>query len=50
MNFFDTANPYSVGRSQEILGQCLKDHRDDVIVATNVYTIRVFRVDTSISK
>lgn len=37
INFFDTANVYSNGRSEEILGQCLKDHRDDVIVATKVY-------------
>ena len=37
INFFDTANEYSAGRSEEIIGQCLKDHRDDVIVATKVY-------------
>jgi len=39
INFFDTANVYSLGRSEEITGECLKDYRDDVIVATKVYDI-----------
>jgi len=37
INFFDTANVYSAGRSEEITGECLKDYRDEVIVATKVY-------------
>lgn len=37
INFFDTANVYSMGRSEEITGECLKDYRDDVVVATKVY-------------
>ena len=37
INFFDTANIYSVGRSEEITGELLKDSRDDVIIATKVY-------------
>jgi aryl-alcohol dehydrogenase-like predicted oxidoreductase len=37
INFFDTANVYSSGRSEEITGECLKDYRDDVVVATKVY-------------
>ena len=37
INFFDTANVYSSGRSEEITGECLKDYRDKVIVATKVY-------------
>jgi len=40
INFFDTANVYSNGRSEEILGKALKDFassRDDVVVATKVY-------------
>ncbi len=37
INFFDTANIYSHGRSEEITGECLKDYRNDVIVATKVY-------------
>lgn len=34
INFFDTANIYSGGRSEEILGELLKEYRDDVIIAT----------------
>ncbi len=37
INFFDTANVYSSGRSEEITGECLKDYRDKVIIATKVY-------------
>jgi 1-deoxyxylulose-5-phosphate synthase len=36
VNFFDTANVYSNGRSEEIVGDLLKDHRDDVVIATKV--------------
>ena len=39
VNFFDTANVYSQGRSEEITGECLKGYRDDVIVATKVYGV-----------
>jgi len=31
INFFDTANEYSLGRSEEILGECLKGCQDDVV-------------------
>src|SRR5438093_7358448 len=34
--FFDTANVYSNGRSEEIVGELLKDHRDDVVIASKV--------------
>lgn len=36
INFFDTANMYSDGASEEVLGQALADfaHRDEVVVAT----------------
>ncbi|MFX0151381.1 MAG: aldo/keto reductase [Candidatus Hodarchaeota archaeon] len=40
INFFDTAEAYGHGHSEEVLGQALKDCRDDVIIATkfsNVY-------------
>ena len=37
INFFDTANVYSAGRSEEITGECLKSYRDNVILATKVY-------------
>jgi aryl-alcohol dehydrogenase-like predicted oxidoreductase len=40
INFFDTANVYSHGRSEEILGQALRDftNRDEVVIATKVYS------------
>src|SRR5437764_640238 len=39
INFFDTANVYSIGKSEEILGQALKDfaNRDEVVIATKVH-------------
>jgi aryl-alcohol dehydrogenase-like predicted oxidoreductase len=39
INFFDTANGYSAGTSEEITGRALKDfaHRDEVVVATKVF-------------
>jgi aryl-alcohol dehydrogenase-like predicted oxidoreductase len=39
INFFDTANIYSIGASEEILGRALKDfaRRDEVILATKVH-------------
>jgi aryl-alcohol dehydrogenase (NADP+) len=38
INFFDTANVYSLGSSEEILGRALADFadRDDVVIATKV--------------
>ncbi len=35
-NFFDTADVYGHGHSEELLGQALKEHRGDVILATKV--------------
>lgn len=39
INFFDTADVYSLGRSEEVLGRALRDFakRDDVVIATKVY-------------
>jgi aryl-alcohol dehydrogenase-like predicted oxidoreductase len=39
INFFDTANVYSFGASEEITGRALKEltRRDDVVVATKVW-------------
>lgn len=37
INFFDTADVYSRGLSEEILGQCLKPYRDRVLVGTKVH-------------
>src|SRR5580700_3614626 len=38
INFFDTANMYSQGSSEEILGRALKDfaNRDEIVIATKV--------------
>lgn len=36
VNFFDTANVYATGRSEEITGELLKEYRDDVVVATKI--------------
>ena len=38
INFFDTANVYSDGTSEEILGRALKEftRREDVVIATKV--------------
>ena len=37
ITFFDTANSYSTGRSEEILGECLHGYREDAVIATKVY-------------
>lgn len=39
INFFDTANCYSNGVSEEILGRAVKDfmHREDVVISTKVF-------------
>jgi 1-deoxyxylulose-5-phosphate synthase len=40
INFFDTADMYSIGRSEEILGRALKDFgpaRDKLVIATKVF-------------
>lgn len=38
INFFDTANMYAVGTSEEIVGRALKDYanRDEIVLATKV--------------
>lgn len=39
INFFDTANSYSDGSSEEIVGRALRDfaRRDEIVLATKVY-------------
>ncbi|MBC2373391.1 aldo/keto reductase [Listeria booriae] len=41
INFFDTANIYSMGESEKILGRALNDYanRDDIVLATKVHQI-----------
>ena len=36
VNFFDTAEAYGNGRSEELLGKAFKGMRDDVVIATKV--------------
>ena len=37
INFFDTADQYSEGRSEEVLGKALKARRDHVIIASKLW-------------
>lgn len=37
INFFDTANVYSQGRSEEILGTLIRGHRDELIITSKVF-------------
>jgi aryl-alcohol dehydrogenase-like predicted oxidoreductase len=36
INFFDTANVYGNGHSEEILGKCIADCRDQIIISSKV--------------
>ena len=36
-NLFDTADGYSAGRSEEVLGEAIKGHRHEVLVATKAF-------------
>ena len=40
INFFDTADVYSLGASEEVTGRALKEYakRDDVVIATKVFS------------
>jgi aryl-alcohol dehydrogenase-like predicted oxidoreductase len=38
INFFDTANNYNKGRSEEILGGLMHSEREDLVVATKCFT------------
>jgi aryl-alcohol dehydrogenase-like predicted oxidoreductase len=37
VNFFDSADVYTGGRSEEILGKLIRGRRDDLVIATKVY-------------
>jgi aryl-alcohol dehydrogenase-like predicted oxidoreductase len=37
INFIDTADAYSHGESEEIVGKALKGRRDDVVLATKAF-------------
>ena len=40
VNFFDTADVYSLGASEEVTGRALKEfaRRDDIVIATKVFS------------
>ena len=38
INFVDTADMYSAGESEEIVGQALRGRRDDVVLATKAHS------------
>lgn len=42
VNFFDCANLYAGGKSEEILGRLIKSHREEVIISSKAY----YPVDT----
>lgn len=37
INFFDTADVYSGGRAEEILGECMADCRDEIVLTSKVF-------------
>jgi aryl-alcohol dehydrogenase-like predicted oxidoreductase len=37
INFFDTADQYNNGKSEEILGELMRGHRDELVVATKFF-------------
>jgi aryl-alcohol dehydrogenase-like predicted oxidoreductase len=37
VDFFDTADVYNGGRSEEILGRLMRDHRDQLVIASKAY-------------
>jgi aryl-alcohol dehydrogenase-like predicted oxidoreductase len=37
INFFDCANQYAKGKSEEILGRLMKGHREDLVITTKCY-------------
>lgn len=37
INFFDCANSYSNGRAEEILGECIADSRNEIVLTSKVF-------------
>ena len=37
INFFDTADQYNAGKSEEILGELMRGSRDDLVIATKCF-------------
>lgn len=50
VNFFDTAEAYGHGHSEEILGHALKGNRDDVVIATKFRSVYDPKTQPNIDK
>ncbi|MFW9902948.1 MAG: aldo/keto reductase [Candidatus Thorarchaeota archaeon] len=50
VNFFDTAEAYGHGHSEEILGQALKYRRDEVVIATKFRSVYDPKIHTYMDK
>jgi aryl-alcohol dehydrogenase-like predicted oxidoreductase len=37
INFFDTADQYNAGKSEEILGELIRGQRDELVIATKCF-------------
>ena len=37
INYFDTANVYGAGRSEKIVGEAVRERRDEVVIASKVF-------------
>lgn len=40
VTFLDTADIYGLGRNEELVGKAIKDHRDEIVLATKFGNIR----------
>ncbi|UCG89652.1 MAG: aldo/keto reductase [Candidatus Heimdallarchaeota archaeon] len=50
VNFFDTAEAYGHGHSEEVLGQALKDSRDEIVIATKFRSVYDPKTQTNLEK
>lgn len=50
VNLFDTAEAYGHGHSEEVLGQALKDYRDDVIITTKFSSVYDPKTQSNVQK
>ena len=41
INFIDTAEIYGQGKSEKIVGEAIRDHREDVVIATKVWPLNL---------
>jgi aryl-alcohol dehydrogenase-like predicted oxidoreductase len=41
INFIDTAEIYGQGKSEQIVGEAIRDHREDVVIATKVWPLNL---------